>query len=152
MGMCIFQFPIDPQIRHKWLEKWYPKVKLNKSARRICSIYFSMTAFIDNMKSPLSNQNINNLMVINFHISFLTKRFFRSFHGHREKTVTLRELLPNINKFRNKILDFFRKFHDGAWILNCSSYFDTRLESINFLQKSPPANSSQFFFFNGSQN
>ena len=37
----------------------------------------------------------------------IAKRFFRSFDLHSEKTVTLSELLPNINKFRNKILDFF---------------------------------------------
>ena len=68
--MCIFQFPIDPKIRHKWLEKSYPKDKL------ICSIYFSMEEFIDNMKFPLSNQNINNLMLISFHISLITNGFF----------------------------------------------------------------------------
>ena len=74
--MHIFQFPIDPKICHKWLEKCYPKDKFDKSTPRICSIYFSMAAFIDNMKIPLSNQNINNLMLINFHISLITKRFF----------------------------------------------------------------------------
>ena len=31
------------------------------------------------------------------------------------KTITLSELLPNINKFHNKILDFFRKFHEGGF-------------------------------------
>ena len=58
--MCIFHFPINPKIRNKWLEKFYPKDKFDKSARRICSIYFSMAAFIDNMKFNLSNQNNNN--------------------------------------------------------------------------------------------
>ena len=70
----------------------------------MCSIYFIMTAFI-----PLSNQNINILMLINFLISLITKRFFRSFDRHSDKTVTFSELLPNINKLRNKILDFLRK-------------------------------------------
>ena len=31
MRMCIFQFPIDLQIRHKWLEKCYPKDKFIKA-------------------------------------------------------------------------------------------------------------------------
>ena len=113
--MCIFQFPIDHKTRHKWLEKYYPKDKFDKSTRRICSIYFSMAAFIDNMKFLLSNVNINNLMLINFRISLKTKRLFRSFDRHSDKTVTLSELLPNINKFHNKILDFFRKFHKGGF-------------------------------------
>ena len=113
--MCIFQLPIDPKIRHKWLEKCYPKGKFDKSTRRICSIYFSMAAFIDNMEFPMSNQNINNLMLINFHISLITKRFFRSFDRHSVKTVTFSELLKKINKFRNKMLDFFRKFHEGCF-------------------------------------
>ena len=112
--MCIFQFTIDPKICHKWLEKCYPKDKYDKSTRRICSIYFSMAAFIDNIKFPLSNQNINNLISINIHISLITKLFFRSDH-HSDKTVIFSELLPNINKFRNKILDFFRKFHEGGF-------------------------------------
>ena len=73
---CIFQFPIDPKIPHKWLEIGYPKDKFDKSTHRICSIYCSMAAFIDNMKFNLSNLNINNLMLINFHISLITKRFF----------------------------------------------------------------------------
>ena len=115
MRVCIFQFHIDPKIRHKLLEKCYPKDKFDKNTGRICSIYFSMAAFIDNIKFTLSNLNINNLMLINVHISLITKRFFRSFDRHSDKTVTLSELLPNINKFRNKILDFFRKFHEGGF-------------------------------------
>ena len=74
-----------------------------------------MAAFIDNMKFPLSKQNINNLMLINFHISLITKLFFLSFDRRSDKTVTLSELLSNINKFRNKTLDFFRKFHEGGF-------------------------------------
>ena len=74
-----------------------------------------MAAFIHNIKFFLSNLNTNNLMLINFRISLKTKRLFRSFDGHSDKTVTLSELLPNINKFRNKILDFFRKFHKGGF-------------------------------------
>ena len=37
-------------------------------------------------------------------------------------------------------------------LINCSSYCDARLESYYFFKKSPQANSSQFFFFNQSQN
>ena len=101
--------------RHKWLEKCQTKDKFDKSTLRICSIYFSVAAFIDNIKFSLSNLNINNLMLTDFHISLATKRFFRSFDRHSDKTVTLRELLPNINKLRNKIFDFFRKFHEGGF-------------------------------------
>ena len=71
-------------------------------------------AFIDNIKFPLSNLNINNLMFNNFHISLITKRFFRSFDRHSDKTVTLSELLTNINNIRTKILDVFRKFLEGG--------------------------------------
>ena len=109
MLVCIFQFPIDPK-NYKWLEKCCPKDKINKSPHRICLIYFNMAPFIDNIKFPLWNLNINNLMLINFHTSLIMKRFFCSFHHHSNKTVTLRELLPNINEFNNKILDVFRKF------------------------------------------
>ena len=79
MSVCIFQFPIDPKTRHKWLGKYYPKDKFDKSIRWICSIFLLMAAFIDNMKFLLSNLNINNLMLINFRISLKTKRLFRSF-------------------------------------------------------------------------
>ena len=68
-----------------------------------------MAPFIDQMKFPLQNLNINNLMLINFHISLITKRFHRCFDRHSDKTVTPSELLPNFNKFRKKILNFFQK-------------------------------------------
>ena len=58
--------------------------------------------------------NVNNLTLTNFHISLITKRFLRSFDRHSDKTVTLRELLPNINKFRNKILNFFSESFNVA--------------------------------------
>ena len=108
----------------------------------ICSIYFSMAAFTDNIKFHLLNLNINNLMLINFHISLITKRLFRSFDHHSDRTVTVSQLcsfdhhsdrtvtvsqlLPNINKFRNKIFGFFRKFHEGGfwivWVIICMSW------------------------------
>ena len=64
---CVYTLvPVDPKTRHKFLEKYYPKDKFDKNTRRICSIYFNMAAFIDNIKFPLSNLNINNFMLINF--------------------------------------------------------------------------------------
>ena len=51
-------------------------------------------------------------MLINFHISLITKRFFRSFDRYSDKTVTLRELLLDINNFSNKIVDVIRKSHE----------------------------------------
>ena len=70
------------------------------------------TMYNDNIKFPLWNLYICNLMIINFQISLITKRCFRSFHHNSDKTVTLSKLLPNINKLRNKILNFFRMFHE----------------------------------------
>ena len=90
---CVYiSVSLDHKIRHKWLEKCYPKDKFDKNTRKICSIYFSMAAFTDNIKFQLSNLNIYNLMLINFHISLITKRFFRSFDRNSDKTVTLSEL------------------------------------------------------------
>ena len=151
MRVWIFQFPIDPKIHHEWLEKCYPKDKFNKCTRRICLIYFSMAAFIDYIKFPMWNMNINDLMLIHFHISLITKRFLRSFDRHSDKTLTLSELLGNINKFCNEILNFFQKI-SRMWLLNCSSYCDTCLESHYFFQEMPSSAFIQFFFFNGSQN
>ena len=147
MRVWIFQFPIGPKIHHKWLEKCYPKDKFNKSTRRICLIYSSMAPFIDYIKFALWNLNINNVMLINFHISLITKRFLRSLDRHSDKTVTLSELLPNINKFRNKILIFLQKI-SRMWLLNCSSYCDTCLKSHYFFQEMPSSEFIPFFFFN----
>ena len=113
--------------------------------------YFSMAPYFDYIKFPLWNLNINNLMIINFHISLITKRFLRSFDRHSDKTVTLSELLPNINKFRNKMLNCFQKV-SRMWLLNCSSYCDTRLESQYFFLEIPSSEFIPFFFFNGFQN
>ena len=99
-----------------------------------------MAPFIDYIKFSLWNLNINNLMLIKFNISLITKRFLQSFDSHSDKTVTLSELLPNINKFRNKILNFFQKVSQ-MWLLNCSSYCDTCLEAHYFFKKCPPVNS-----------
>ena len=113
--VILFQFPIKPLICRKWLEKCYPKDKLNKCTCRIYLIYFSMAQFNDNIKFRWRNLNINDLMNINLRISLITKRFFRSFDAHSDKTVTLSELLLNINNFSNKIVDGIRKSHEFSF-------------------------------------
>ena len=115
MRVCIFQFPIDPKFVINGLKNVKCKEKFDKSTCRICLIYNNILPFIVNIEFPLSNLNINNLMHINFHISLITKQLFRSFDRHSDKTVTLSELSPNINKFRNEMLDFFKKFHEGGF-------------------------------------
>ena len=74
-----------------------------------------MAPFIDNIKFPLWNLNINNLILINFHISLITKRFFRTFDRHYDKTVTLSELLQDINNFSKTIVDVIRKSHEFSF-------------------------------------
>ena len=101
--MSLFQFPIKPKISRAWLEKYYAKDKLNKNTRRICLIHFSMAQFNANIKFRWINVHINDLMLINLHISLITKRFFRPFDRHSDKTVTHSELLLNINNFSNKL-------------------------------------------------
>ena len=113
--MSLFQFPIKPQICRKLIEKYYPKDKLNKSTRRICSIYFSMAQFNDNINFRWRNLNINDLMLFVFHISLIRRRFFRSFRRHSEKTVTHSELLLDINNFNSKIVDVIRKSHEFSF-------------------------------------
>ena len=81
----------------------------------ICLIYFSISQFNDNMKFRWRNININDLILINLHISLITKRFFRSFDCHSDKTATLSELLLDINNFSNKIVDVIRKSHQFSF-------------------------------------
>ena len=64
-------------------------------------------------KTP--NVNINNLMRIKFHISLITKRFIRSFDRHGDKTVTLNELLQDINNSSKTIVDVTRKSHEFSF-------------------------------------
>ena len=79
-------------------------------------MYISMAPFIDNIKFPLWYLNIYNLMLINFHISLITKRFFRSFDRHSDKTVTLSELLQDINNFSKTIIvDVIRKSREFSF-------------------------------------
>ena len=84
---------------------------MNKRTRMIRLIHFSISQFNENIKFWWRNLNINDLMFINLHISLNTKRFFWSFDRHSDKTVTLSELLLDINNFSNKIVDVIRKSH-----------------------------------------
>ena len=74
-----------------------------------------MAPYIDNIKLPLRNLNINNLMLINFLISLITKRLFRSFDRYSDKTVTISELLQDINNFSKTILDVIRKSREFSF-------------------------------------
>ena len=64
---------------------------------------FSISQFNDDMKFRWRTLNINNLMLITLHISLIKNRFFQSFVRHSDKTVTLSELLLDINNFSNKL-------------------------------------------------
>ena len=97
-----FSFQLSPKFVANGSKNVTPKI--NKSTRRICLIYFSISPFIDYIKFPLWNLNIYNLMLINFHISLIMKRFFRSFDRHSDKRVTLSELLQDINNFSTTII------------------------------------------------
>ena len=74
-----------------------------------------MAQFNDNIKFWWRNLNINDLMHINLHISLIMKRFFRSFDRNSDKTITLSELLLDINNFSNKIMDVIRKSHEFSF-------------------------------------
>ena len=54
-------------------------------------------------------------MFINFPISLIKKRFFRSFDRQSNKTVTLSELLQDINNFSKKIADVIRNSHEFSF-------------------------------------
>ena len=54
-------------------------------------------------------------MLINLHISLITKRFFRSFDRHSYKTVTYSELLLDINNFSKTIVPVIRKSHEFSF-------------------------------------
>ena len=74
-----------------------------------------MAQFNDNFKVRRRNLNINDLMLINLHISLIMRLFFRSFDRHSDKTVTLSELLLDINNFSNKIVNVIRKSHEFSY-------------------------------------
>ena len=54
-------------------------------------------------------------MFINFHISLITKQYFRSFDSHSDKTVTISELLQDINNFSKTIVDVIRESHEFSF-------------------------------------
>ena len=54
-------------------------------------------------------------MLINLHISLITKRFFLTFDRHSDKTVTHSKLLLDINNFSNKIVDVIRKSQEFSF-------------------------------------
>ena len=90
------------------------------------------------MKFRWRNLNINDLMLINLHISLITKRFFRTFDRHSDKTLTLSELLLDINNFSNKIVDVIRKSHELSFKI---VIYDTRLNPVIFLVNARPMTS-----------
>ena len=57
INVCFFRFPINPQIRKKWVEKCYRKDKFDPSTRRICSNHFSPEQFDDIVKLYLCDTN-----------------------------------------------------------------------------------------------
>ena len=81
----------------------------------ICLLDFSMAQFNDNIKFQNRNLNINDLLLINLHITLITKRFFRYFDRHSDQTITLSELLLNINNVSNKIVNVIRKSHEFSF-------------------------------------
>ena len=81
----------------------------------ICLIYFSISQFNDNIKFRWRNLNINDLMLINLHISLISKLIFRSFDRHSDKTVTLSELLLDISNFSKTIVHVIRRSHEFSF-------------------------------------
>ena len=57
----------------------------------------------------MRNLNINDLILIYFHISLITKRLFRSLDRRSDKTVALIDLLLDINNVSNKMVDVRKK-------------------------------------------
>ena len=70
-----------------------------------------MAQFTDNIKFRWRNLNVINLILINLHISLITKRLFRYFDRYSDKTVTL----SSINNFSYKIMDVIRKSHEFSF-------------------------------------
>ena len=71
-----------------------------------------MARFNYDVKFRWRNLNINDIMLINLHISLITIRFFLSIERHSDKTVTLSKFLLTINNFSNKITNIIRKYHE----------------------------------------
>ena len=68
-----------------------------------------MAQFNDDINFRWRNLNINDLMLINLHLSLITKRVFRYFDRHSDKPATHSELLLDINNFSKIIVDVIRK-------------------------------------------
>ena len=66
-------------------------------------------------------------MLVNFHISLITPRFFRYFDRHSDITAAFSQLLLKINNFSNKIVDVFKKSHEFNFKI--ASYYEKRHES-----------------------
>ena len=110
--VCLFSFSIKPKFFLNWYKMLTPKPDLTKS--HIGYVSFTsvrMTPFNDDIIFRLWNLNINDLMNINFLISLITKRFFRYFDRHSDKTVYLSGLLQNIRNFSNKLVFVHGKYH-----------------------------------------
>ena len=103
----------------------------SKSTLRICLIYSKMAPFIDIIKFHLWNLNINNLMLINFHTSLITKRIFWSFDRYSNKTVTLSELLQDMNNFSKTIVVVIRKSYEfSSKIVRVITIYSSRIPLI----------------------
>ena len=70
-------------------------------------------------------------MLINLHISLITKQFFLSFDSHSDKTVNLSELLLDINNFSNKIVDVIRKSHEVVGSTTANSHEVTDFTTVS---------------------
>ena len=75
-------------------------------------------------------------MLINFYISLITKRFFRFFDRHSDKTATLIVLLQDINNFSKTIEDVIRKSKEFSFkIVRVITIIVSN--SVNFLVNAP---------------
>ena len=59
-----------------------------------------MAQFNDNMKFRWRILNINYLMLVNLHSSLITKRFFRTFDRHSDKTVNPQRIVARHQQFQ----------------------------------------------------
>ena len=100
-----FSFPLSPKFVTKIYKNVIPEINLIKA-------HVGYAWFI---KFRWRNLNINDLMLNNLQISLITKRFFLFLDRHSDKTVTLNELLQDINNFSKIIVDIIRKSHEFSF-------------------------------------
>ena len=106
----------------------------------ICLIYFSIAQYNINIKFRWRNLNINDLMLIDLHISLIKKWFFWYFDRHSDKTVTHSELLPDINNFSKTIVHVIRKSHEFSFkIVRVITIVVSN--PVNFLENARPMTS-----------